>query len=482
MSLVSIGAGNTTISGSSVNKNARYIQLDLNSSSIIGFDSGTELLGAYNTIFGFRAVRVGKKLNSVNALGYRAGELSTGMRNTFIGDSAGRKNERGFDNVFLGHVAGEASLGSENVAIGNFAARTLKGAGNVMLGFEETLESEDDGSGEFSTDAYLTEACVNLGYASHIAGVENVVLGARNNVGVEAERNCLLGGRLVQAANKSDNVVIGSRIENSGSGCVLIRPMTRHTHDAQQQPSRHILSTSSSTVDVFRNARDDVLNILGHIFGKPTDTGYALDLDADVVKIGIPGGVCMTVSQDAGIQMGGGVLEISKAAVAEEYFVRSAETGVKTAIFRRRIPWMLADLEPPATMEGVRSASCSRTHERVTLTYDLTFSVAPSEGEQTREVRMRLPEGVVLFPEHLEVPAPARIFKRPGKTTYASPERRAAGTVTLMTSGYCAAASAHVAGNERMVVLRLQDGTAPFLAGTYDASGALTFDGKDAPE
>jgi len=486
MSLVSIAAGKTTISGSSTNENDKYIQFKLNSSTVAGFESGPDLLGAYNTIFGFQALRVASKVNSTNAFGYRAGELTTGMRNTFVGDSSGRKNERGFDNVFLGHVAGEASLGSENVAVGNFAGRTLKGAGNVLLGFEETLESEDDGTGEFYTDAFLTEACVNVGYASHIAGVENVELGARNNVGADAERNCLLGGRLAQSAATSDNVLTGARIENSGSGCVLISPMARHDHGGEGESSRHTLSSTSATVDAFRNTRDDVINVLGHVLGAPleeesasgtTKKGYGLYLDADLVDLGKPGGVRMVVSQEGGIQIGGRELEITDAAVAQEYFVRSLETGEKIAVFRRRIPWPSVLLEPPATLDAVRSASCSRTHERVTLTYDLTFTVAAS-GDQT-EVRLRLPEGVVAFQDHQEVPTPARIFKRPGKTTYASPERRAAGTVTLMTSGHCAAASAHVAVDDGTVVLRLQDGDVPFLAGTYDASGALTFDGND---
>lgn len=479
MSFVSLSAGNTTISGSSVDKNSRYLQLSANSSTIVGFGSGDQLDGAFNTVFGYLAATQRTKMNYVNVLGFRAGELSTGNRNTLIGSSAGRKNIRGFDNIFLGHSAGEASFGSENVTVGNFRGRTLKGAGNVLLGFEETPEAQDDGTGEFETDLFVTEGCVVAGYASRIAGVDNVSLGARNVVGTDAERTCLLGERLTQEGGKVDNVVIGSRVHNSGSGCVLIAPERRHGHAADAGQTQH--DDGEAT---FSNTQDGVINIAGHVLGRPeAGLGYAMDLDADVIKVGRPDGVCLLVTQDNGIQMAGATMEINDDMVSREYFVRSMETGVKSAIFRRRVPWTQVTLEPPFVLDAVRSATCSRTHEHVTLTHDLTFSV--SAGDQT-EVRVRLPAAVRMLSDHpQDVPTPSRIFKRPGKTTYASPERGAAGTVTLMTSGQCFAASSYVeddgGGNGGgHLVLRLNAGESAFLPGTYDASGSTTFDGRDA--
>ena len=104
------------------------------------------------------------------AFGYLAGSAATdSSKGTFIGASAGVENTTGAGNTYVGHQAGKANTtGSNNVAVG-----------------------------------------VDSGYYSQgrpITGSENTFLGARTNMGVEAQANQIVigfEGRPSQSADTS---------------------------------------------------------------------------------------------------------------------------------------------------------------------------------------------------------------------------------------------------------------------------------------
>jgi hypothetical protein len=110
-----------------------------NFATSVGYNSGKNNNGDYNSAFGATAMGAGSVTsgNYNTSLGYQSGyDISSGADNTFVGAFAGDNITTGADNVMIGYDAGGTSGGvSNNVIIGHEAGSTATtGDNNIIIG------------------------------------------------------------------------------------------------------------------------------------------------------------------------------------------------------------------------------------------------------------------------------------------------------------------------------------------------------------
>lgn len=133
-----------------------------NFATSVGYNSGKNNNGDYNSAFGATAMGAGSVTsgNFNTALGYQAGyDISSGADNTFVGAYAGDNISTGADNVMIGYDAGGTNGGvSNNVIIGHEAGSTATtGDNNIIIG-HNAQKSTNTASNEITLgDANITK-------------------------------------------------------------------------------------------------------------------------------------------------------------------------------------------------------------------------------------------------------------------------------------------------------------------------------------
>lgn len=219
MSLVTITTSKTNIANISTLLSELNIRVNDNQSTVLGYQAGTQLKGAFNTIVGYNAAQASLAANAYTVFGYGAGTNVNSSSNTIIGAMAAESMTSGSNNVIMGTSAAATNIvGSRNVYVGTSCARTHLGSANVIIGSEA-------GSGAAS------------------GGSCNVVLGTGAN-------STSTGGVVIGSFSRStgrNSVVLGGTVTSSGSNCFIV-------------------NASSATLS---NAEDGLISINGRFVGAP---------------------------------------------------------------------------------------------------------------------------------------------------------------------------------------------------------------------
>lgn len=238
MSLVTINTSKTNIANISTVLAEMNIKLNDNSSTVMGYQTATQLRGIFNTAIGYSAARESLEANAMTVFGYQTGYKTQGDSNTFVGAMAGFSNDVGMLNTYMGADAGKANpSGSCNACFGAKAgASSRRGTANTFIGAMCGAAADN-----------VTSSNTCTGAASECTGGASAVLGA---------------GVWNAGAN---SVCIGTNIRNEGSNVVIVKA----------NELAHV------------NASDEYLYLNGVVVGQrdTSDGAYVTRVVSDIVSL-----------------------------------------------------------------------------------------------------------------------------------------------------------------------------------------------------
>lgn len=174
-----------------------------NFATSVGYNSGKNNDGDYNSAFGATAMGAGSVTSGDynTALGYQAGyDISSGADNTFVGAYAGDDITTGSANVMIGAISGGTNGGvSNNVIIGhNAGSAATTGDNNIIIG-HDAQKSANTASNEITLgDANITKfriPGISLEFTSNSVGdltAGNYLTKSGSNLNVNAGSTLLI--------------------------------------------------------------------------------------------------------------------------------------------------------------------------------------------------------------------------------------------------------------------------------------------------
>lgn len=184
-----VGIGSASVPSAPLEVTGRISQIGLNNSTFIGFESGANDTGGYNTAVGYQALKANIGGSSNVAIGYNSLLLNTsGGNNSSIGYNSLQNNTIGSNNLAIGTQSLQANIsGSQNVAIGSgsLGVNTI-GGGNTASGTQalsQNLSGNNNSAVGFASLISNTIADNNsaVGYSSlqsNTSGANNSVIGS----------------------------------------------------------------------------------------------------------------------------------------------------------------------------------------------------------------------------------------------------------------------------------------------------------------
>lgn len=190
----------------------------------------TSTTGGNDTALGALAAASLSSGSDNTMIGFSAGDfINTGSRNTAIGSASFGTTGSSSDNTGVGYEALTASTGSQETAVGSQAGGTLKGVGNVALGYQALFFN----GGSTGPSAYNTGVGWQAGYYA-TNGTNNVYIGANlfpvgtygsetnvTRIGNPATVTAYIYGAL-QGLTVGASGIVTPSIQNSGVASALV--------------------------------------------------------------------------------------------------------------------------------------------------------------------------------------------------------------------------------------------------------------------